>query len=146
MQRQTSSRPSIADSDERYREAVEVVLGQQRGSATLLQRALAVGYTRATRLLELMEEDGLVGPFVGSKSREVLMTLEEWQAREQQAEEALAAVDDDGTDAEADVAADATEVDEAADDGVPAEAGEAAAGSTGEAAEGRQDGDAAAPF
>jgi S-DNA-T family DNA segregation ATPase FtsK/SpoIIIE len=87
VQRQTSSRPSIADRDERYHEAVEVVLGQQRGSATLLQRALAVGYTRATRLLELMEEDGLVGPFVGSKSREVLLTLEEWRAREEQAEE-----------------------------------------------------------
>jgi S-DNA-T family DNA segregation ATPase FtsK/SpoIIIE len=88
VQRQTGSRRSIADADERYREAVEVVLGQQRGSATLLQRALAVGYTRATRLLELMEEDGLVGPFVGSKSREVLMTLEEWQAREEQREQA----------------------------------------------------------
>jgi S-DNA-T family DNA segregation ATPase FtsK/SpoIIIE len=102
VQTQTSSRPSIADSDERYREAVEVVLGQQRGSATLLQRALAVGYTRATRLLELMEEDGLVGPFVGSKSREVLMTLDEWKAREEQMAEALAAArqaeggDDDG--------------------------------------------------
>ena len=90
VQTQTSSRPSIADSDERYREAVEVVLGQQRGSATLLQRALAVGYTRATRLLELMEEDGLVGPFVGSKSREVLLTLDEWKAREEQMAEAMA--------------------------------------------------------
>ncbi len=90
VQTQSSSRPSIADRDERYREAVEIVLGQQRGSATLLQRALAVGYTRATRLLELMEEDGLVGPFVGSKSRDVLMTLEEWQAREEQMEAALA--------------------------------------------------------
>jgi len=90
MQTQTSSRPSIADSDERYREAVEVVLGQQRGSATLLQRALAVGYTRATRLLELMEQDGLVGPFVGSKSREVLLTLDEWKAREEQMAEAMA--------------------------------------------------------
>ncbi|MBZ0150398.1 MAG: DNA translocase FtsK, partial [Planctomycetes bacterium] len=54
MQTQTGSRKSIADRDERYREAVEIVLGQQRGSATLLQRALAVGYTRATRLLHLL--------------------------------------------------------------------------------------------
>lgn len=90
VQTQTSSRPAIADRDERYREAVEVVLGQQRGSATLLQRALAVGYTRATRLLELMEEDGLVGPFVGSKSRDVLLTLEEWRAREEQREQLAA--------------------------------------------------------
>lgn len=86
MQTQSSSRPAIADRDDRYREAVEIILGQQRGSATLLQRALAVGYTRATRLLELMEEDGLVGAFVGSKSRDVLMTLEEWRAREEQRE------------------------------------------------------------
>lgn len=90
VQVQSSSRPAVADRDERYREAVEIVLGQQRGSATLLQRALAVGYTRATRLLELMEEDGLVGPFVGSKSRDVLMTLEEWRAREEQREAAAA--------------------------------------------------------
>ncbi|MBL8755554.1 MAG: DNA translocase FtsK 4TM domain-containing protein [Planctomycetes bacterium] len=96
MQTQSSSRPAVADRDERYREAVEIVLGQQRGSATLLQRALAVGYTRATRLLELMEEDGLVGPFVGSKSRDVLLTLEEWRAREEQ-REAEAEVGDDGS-------------------------------------------------
>ncbi len=70
------------DKDDLYDQAVEVVLGQQRGSATLIQRALAVGYNRATRLLEMMEEDGLVGPFVGSKSREVMMTVEEWKIRE----------------------------------------------------------------
>ena len=81
VQSQSSSRPSSADRDDRYNEAVEVIVGQQRGSATLLQRALAVGYTRATRLLELMEDDAIVGPFVGSKSREVLLTLEEWHAR-----------------------------------------------------------------
>jgi hypothetical protein len=81
VQRQSSSRPASADRDDRYNEAVEVIVGQQRGSATLLQRALAVGYTRATRLLELMEDDGIVGPFVGSKSREVMLTQEEWQAR-----------------------------------------------------------------
>ena len=76
--RRAEKRPE--EEDELYEEAVKVVLGSQRGSATLLQRALNVGYTRASRLLELMEEDGLVGPFVGSKSREVYMTLEAWQA------------------------------------------------------------------
>ena len=106
VQRQTSSRPSSADKDERYYEAVEVIVGQQRGSATLLQRALSVGYTRATRLLELMEEDGIVGKFVGSKSREVLLTLEEWHAR-REAEERAA--DDAEYEYEDDV-------DEAADD------------------------------
>ncbi len=115
MQTQSSSRPAVADRDERYREAVEIVLGQQRGSATLLQRALAVGYTRATRLLELMEEDGLVGPFVGSKSRDVLLTIEEWHAREElreaQADEAAATEEGEvGEDGEA-AASGAGEVD-----------------------------------
>ncbi|MBM4059678.1 MAG: DNA translocase FtsK [Planctomycetes bacterium] len=94
VQKQSSSRPSIADRDDLYREAVEVVLGQQRGSATLLQRALAVGYTRATRLLELMEADGLVGPFAGSRSRDVLLTLDEWKAREAQMAEAMEQLED----------------------------------------------------
>jgi DNA segregation ATPase FtsK/SpoIIIE-like protein len=50
---------------------------------TLLQRQLQIGYTRASRLMELMHEHGLVGPFKGSKSREVYYTLEEWeQAKE----------------------------------------------------------------
>jgi S-DNA-T family DNA segregation ATPase FtsK/SpoIIIE len=78
------------DQDALYEKAAEVVLGQQRGSATLLQRALAVGYTRATRLLEMMEDDGLVGPFNGSKSRDVLLTLEDWRAREEAIREELA--------------------------------------------------------
>ncbi len=93
VQTQTSSRSSGASRDELYPKAVEVILGQQRGSATLIQRALGVGYTRATRLLELMEEDGLVGAFVGAKAREVLMTLEEYQQREMLLEEELAAID-----------------------------------------------------
>jgi S-DNA-T family DNA segregation ATPase FtsK/SpoIIIE len=101
MQTQSSSRPKVADRDERYREAVEVVLQSQRGSATLLQRALAVGYTRATRLLELMEEDGLVGAFVGSKSRDVLMTWEEYLAREEQADADVDAADGDAADGDA---------------------------------------------
>ncbi|HLQ38329.1 MAG TPA: DNA translocase FtsK, partial [Planctomycetota bacterium] len=94
VQTQSSAHASMADKDGLYREAVEIVLGQQRGSATLLQRALSVGYTRATRLLEMMEEDGLVGPFVGSKSREVMFTLDEWKAREAAVAEELAAAED----------------------------------------------------
>jgi DNA segregation ATPase FtsK/SpoIIIE, S-DNA-T family len=131
VQTQSSSRPSIADQDDRYHEAVEIILGQQRGSATLLQRAMAVGYTRATRLLELMEADGLVGPFVGSKSRDVLMTLDEWRAREaamQEAEAAEAADAEPGGDAggvgvmaaaegSADDDDDAADAEDAADDG-----------------------------
>ncbi|MEZ5962622.1 MAG: DNA translocase FtsK [Planctomycetota bacterium] len=93
VQTKTGSQRGPKDKDDLYEKAVEVILGQQRGSATLLQRALAVGYTRATRLLELMEEDGLVGAFNGSKSRDVLMTLDEWKAREEAIAEELAAHD-----------------------------------------------------
>jgi S-DNA-T family DNA segregation ATPase FtsK/SpoIIIE len=81
VQTKTASGKKPSERDEYYEQAAEVILGQQRGSATLLQRSLAVGYTRATRLLEMMEDDGIVGPFCGSKSREVLLTLEEWQDR-----------------------------------------------------------------
>jgi S-DNA-T family DNA segregation ATPase FtsK/SpoIIIE len=98
MQSKTGGHKSPKDKDDMYEKAVEVILGQQRGSATLLQRALAVGYTRATRLLELMEEDGIVGAFNGSKSRDVLMTLDEWKAREEAIAEELANApnDDEG--------------------------------------------------
>ena len=60
--------------------AVRVVLESKRGSASLLQRALSVGYTRASRLIDLMSEEGILGPHIGSKSREILVTLEEWDA------------------------------------------------------------------
>jgi S-DNA-T family DNA segregation ATPase FtsK/SpoIIIE len=60
-------------------EAVRVILKSRRGSASLLQRALGVGYTRASRLLDMMSEAGICSEHKGSKAREVLMTLEEWE-------------------------------------------------------------------
>jgi S-DNA-T family DNA segregation ATPase FtsK/SpoIIIE len=59
---------------------VRVILKSKRGSASLLQRALGVGYTRASRLLDMMGEAGIVSDHKGSKAREVLMTLEQWEA------------------------------------------------------------------
>lgn len=96
VQTQTAKKTGLAEQDELYTKAVEVILTQQRGSATLLQRALAVGYTRATRLLEMMEEAAVVGPFVGSKSRDVLLTLEEWQEREAAMNEEMELLDEAG--------------------------------------------------
>ncbi|MEY2980509.1 MAG: hypothetical protein RL562_736 [Planctomycetota bacterium] len=96
IQTETAQKRGFADQDELYVKAVEVILSQQRGSATLIQRALSVGYTRATRLLEMMEEDGLVGAYCGSKSRDVLMTLEEWQEREAAMDAELAELEEDG--------------------------------------------------
>jgi len=64
--------------DEMFDEAVEVILKYRRGSASLLQRALGIGYTRASRLIDQMTDYGIIGPHIGSKSREILMTLEDW--------------------------------------------------------------------
>ena len=80
VQTQSGSKRSARDRDELFDKAVRIVLEEQRGSATLLQRKLSVGYTRASRLIELMEEEGVVGLHKGSKSREVMLTLEEWEA------------------------------------------------------------------
>ncbi|MCA8968466.1 MAG: DNA translocase FtsK 4TM domain-containing protein [Planctomycetes bacterium] len=85
----TGSGRGAKERDELYEDAVRAVLEEQRGSATLIQRKLSVGYTRASRLIELMAEDGIVGEFVGSKSREVMMTLEEWEAIQEAADSAL---------------------------------------------------------
>lgn len=69
------------DRDDMYAEAVEVVIREGRGSCSLLQRALGVGYGRAARMIDHMAEDGIVGTFNGSKSREVVCSLEEWEER-----------------------------------------------------------------
>lgn len=59
--------------DELYNEAVKIVTEAGKASASLLQRRLKVGYARAARLLDLMEENGLIGPGDGAKPREILM-------------------------------------------------------------------------
>ncbi|MCD6583978.1 MAG: DNA translocase FtsK [Candidatus Omnitrophica bacterium] len=61
------------EEDELFDEAVRIILTARQASASLLQRRLRVGYTRAARLLDLMEEAGIVGPFSGSKAREILV-------------------------------------------------------------------------
>jgi S-DNA-T family DNA segregation ATPase FtsK/SpoIIIE len=70
---------SMPDEDELFDDAVRVILKTKRGSASLLQRALGIGYTRASRLIDIMTEHGIVGPHKGSKSRELLLTLEDWE-------------------------------------------------------------------
>lgn len=71
--------PMNPEEDELWDEAVRVILKTKRGSASLLQRALGVGYTRASRLIDMMTAEGVLGEFKGSKAREVLMTLEQWE-------------------------------------------------------------------
>jgi S-DNA-T family DNA segregation ATPase FtsK/SpoIIIE len=73
--------PSPKDKDDLYEAAVEVVIREGRGSVSLLQRALGVGYGRGARLIDFMAEDGVVGQYAGSQAREVLLTLEQWAER-----------------------------------------------------------------
>jgi S-DNA-T family DNA segregation ATPase FtsK/SpoIIIE len=68
------------EEDELYDQAVRIVLETQRGSASLLQRRLEIGYSRASRLIDIMTERGILGPFKGSKAREILLSLEDWEA------------------------------------------------------------------
>ncbi|WP_410510883.1 DNA translocase FtsK 4TM domain-containing protein [Paenibacillus sp. BR2-3] len=65
--------------DELYEQAVQIVLEAKQASVSLLQRRMRVGYTRAARLIDSMEARGIIGPYEGSKPREVLVSLEQYQ-------------------------------------------------------------------
>jgi len=64
---------SIEERDEMFREAAEVIVAAQQGSASLIQRKLKLGYNRAGRIIDQLEAAGIVGPFEGSKARQVLV-------------------------------------------------------------------------
>ena len=66
--------------DELYEPAIEVIIREGRGSTSLLQRALGIGYGRAARLIDYMAEDGIVGEYKSGSAREVLYSLDEWEA------------------------------------------------------------------
>jgi len=72
---------SFKHRDELYEAAVEIVVREGRGSVSLLQRALGIGYGRAARLIDYMAEDGIVGPYNGSQARDVLISIEQWEER-----------------------------------------------------------------
>jgi S-DNA-T family DNA segregation ATPase FtsK/SpoIIIE len=69
------------DKDEVYEEAVKLILESKQASVSVLQRRLGLGYTRAARLIDMMEDEGIVGPYQGSKPRDLLITLEEYQTK-----------------------------------------------------------------
>ena len=68
------------DGDEMLPAAVDVILETGQASVSMLQRRLKLGYARAARIVDEMEEKGIVGPFQGSKPRSILVTKEQWQA------------------------------------------------------------------
>jgi S-DNA-T family DNA segregation ATPase FtsK/SpoIIIE len=70
---------SLRERDELYEAAIEVVVREGRGSVSLLQRALGIGYGRAARLIDYMAEDGIVGGYNGSSARDVLYSPEQWE-------------------------------------------------------------------
>ncbi len=86
--------------DELFDEAVRIILESHRGSVSLLQRKLSIGYARASRIIEMMAGAGILGEYKGSQAREVLMTLKDYEKlRERmEAEAAEAGESDEGDD------------------------------------------------
>jgi S-DNA-T family DNA segregation ATPase FtsK/SpoIIIE len=71
---------AMKERDELYESAIEIVIREGRGSTSLLQRALGIGYGRAARLIDFMAEDGIVGEFKSGSAREVLYSWDEWES------------------------------------------------------------------
>lgn len=67
--------------DQLFNSAVETVLQVNNASVSILMRRLEVDYTRAAQLIDKMENEGIIGPFEGSKPRRVLITQDEWLKR-----------------------------------------------------------------
>ncbi len=74
------SDPSVNENseDELLNAAVETVLQAKNASVSILQRRLGVGYPRAARLIDVLEQKGYIGPFEGSKPRRVLISETDW--------------------------------------------------------------------
>ncbi|TWT41713.1 DNA translocase FtsK [Phycisphaerae bacterium RAS1] len=87
---------SDGERDELFDEAVDMIIQSGRGSVSLLQRRLTVGYGRASRLIDQMYAAGIVGEYKGSQAREVIVTKEEWEAirGQRDREEAAEAADE----------------------------------------------------
>ena len=112
-----------AERDPLFDDAVEAVLESQRGSVSLLQRKLTIGYGRASRMIEQMESGGILGGHKTAQAREVLITEEEWEAMKAQAAADLAASagDEDDKSPVGDASAAASGDGEGEDAAVPAE-------------------------
>ena len=78
------------DGDEMLPAAVDIIMETGQASVSMLQRRLKLGYARAARIVDEMEEKGIVGPFQGSKPRAILITKEEWETRKNGGSQQLA--------------------------------------------------------
>jgi S-DNA-T family DNA segregation ATPase FtsK/SpoIIIE len=76
---ETAKPGALKKRDELYESAVDLVVREGRGSVSLLQRALGIGYGRAARLIDFMAEDGIVGQYNGSQARDIMITLADWE-------------------------------------------------------------------
>jgi S-DNA-T family DNA segregation ATPase FtsK/SpoIIIE len=85
--------------DELFDEAVRIILESRRGSVSLLQRKLSIGYARASRIIEMMAGAGILGEYKGSQAREVLMTLKEYEKLREKME---AEAEEEGSDEDED--------------------------------------------
>jgi S-DNA-T family DNA segregation ATPase FtsK/SpoIIIE len=115
-----------AERDPMFDEAVKIMIESGRGSVSLLQRRLAIGYTRASRLVDQMGQAGILGEHKGSVAREVMITLDDWEQMKRLEEEAAAS---GGLDSQDDAAmgdssfdsSSSPEIETMDRDGVPAE-------------------------
>ncbi|HQK73313.1 MAG TPA: DNA translocase FtsK, partial [Clostridiales bacterium] len=90
------------DDDDMLPKAIQVVAQAQIASTTLLQRRLKLGYARAARIMDSLEEKGIIGPFEGSKPRKVLITKQQYLEKYAMSDEFADSVDDIGVDDEND--------------------------------------------
>ncbi len=69
----------VEDQDELFEDAVDIILDVGYASVSILQRRMNVGYPRAGKLIDQMEQAGYIGPFEGSKPRKLLLQRSEWE-------------------------------------------------------------------
>jgi len=78
QQEQAAQFGGLMEKDELYDTAAKLIIETGQASVSILQRRLRLGYSRAARLIDMMQEEGLVGPYCGSKPREILVDREQW--------------------------------------------------------------------
>ncbi|MBU2221655.1 MAG: DNA translocase FtsK, partial [Candidatus Omnitrophica bacterium] len=78
LKEQRKSTSTGGEKDELYEEAVRIIIESNQASVSILQRRMRLGYTRAARIIDVMESEGLVGPYEGSKPRKILVDRQEW--------------------------------------------------------------------